>query len=58
MKIVCTVNELAEIIRGCHDIMQNARCFGNCPLREVCGDGRIEQFVSAKDISDDAEVEG
>lgn len=57
MKIVCTVNEFAEIVRGCHDIAQNAHCFGNCPLCGVCGDGNIEQFVSAKDISDDAEVE-
>lgn len=58
MKIACTVNEFAEIVRGCHNITENARCFNACPLHEICGDGSIEQFVSAKDISDDAEVEG
>ena len=58
MKIVCTVSEFAEIVRGCHDITEKHNCFSDCPLRTVCGDGSIEQFISAKDISDDAEVEG
>lgn len=57
MKIACTVKEFAEIVRGCHEITENARCYSGCPLREVCGDGNIEQFVSACDITDDAEVE-
>ena len=57
MKIACTVGEFAEIVSGCHKAMQEVRC-SKCPLYDVCGNGSIEQFISACDISDDAEVEG
>ncbi len=57
MKIACTVGEFAEIVRGCHTAMKENRC-STCPLYDVCGNGTIDQFVSACNISDDAEVEG
>lgn len=53
VKIICTVSEFADIVRGCNDVRRLGRCSPDyCPLYEVCScfDGKIEQFVAATGI--------
>lgn len=49
MKIVCTVKEFGQLVRGC----EKRSCY-QCPLEEICGDhpegNGIEQFISAADV--------
>lgn len=55
MKIVCTVSELSDIVRGCQGTCNSNQCC-HCPLDAICDHTEyIEQFVSARDISDDEE---
>lgn len=52
MKIVCTVQEFVEIVRGCHDTQRNANCT-KCALYRLCAaesDGNVTQFVTAESI--------
>lgn len=50
MRIICTVKELADIIRGCAEYRRcNATC-SRCPFVDVCEDGFIEQFIAAGDV--------
>lgn len=51
MKVFCTVEEFAEIVRGCHDTQRNANCT-KCALYRVCaeGDRDVTQFVAAETI--------
>ena len=56
MKIICTVSEFADLVRGCNDFRNGAVTCSKCPLSSCCTDGFIEQFISAKDvIEEDAE---
>ena len=58
MKIVCTVAEFGDIVRGCKETSDSNIC-RHCPLDAICDHALyIEQFVSACDITDGAEVEG
>ncbi len=56
MRIICTVEEFANLVRGCHDAMQSNNCC-KCALYKLCYeyDGSIEQFVQAADIVDEEE---
>lgn len=49
MRIVCTVEEFGEIVRGCLELSKSGGCT-KCPLWDMCGDGFIDQFVQARDI--------
>ena len=55
MRIICTVKEFAEIIRGC-DAFRNRvmNSCSQCPLGYVCNDGFVEQFVAAADVIEEA----
>lgn len=48
MKIICTVEEFAAIVRGCAAAIA-AGCCSRCALSDVCHD-RIECFVQAENI--------
>ena len=52
MKIICTVDEFAKLVRGC----EKSSCY-NCPLNDVCGDSveKIEQFITAADVVENTE---
>lgn len=56
MKIICTVKEFGQIVRGC----EKRSCY-QCPLEDVCGDhpegNGIEQFVSAENVVEDEAVD-
>ncbi len=56
MRIICTVEEFANLVRGCHDAMGSVNCC-KCALYKVCCeyDGNITQFVKAADIVDEQE---
>ena len=55
MRIICTVEEFAEIIRGCAAFRNSAmNSCSQCPLCYVCKDGFIEQFVAAADVIEEA----
>lgn len=54
MKIVCTVKEFGQIVRGCKEMSRVNGCT-ECPLFDVCADGFIEQFVSAEDVMPEQE---
>ena len=51
VKIFCTVEEFADLVRGCHDTQESNNC-GKCALYRVCReyDGTITQFVDASSI--------
>lgn len=54
MKIICTVAEFGDLVRGCATGNCNA-----CALHDLCKDGEmIEQFISADSfVSDDESKE-
>ena len=58
MRIICTVEEFANLVRGCHDTTELNNC-SKCALHKVCYeyDGNITQFVKAADIVDEQEDE-
>ena len=58
MKIVCTVSEFANLVRGCYSAQTNNAC-SKCTLYNICRNyaGSVEQFVVAEDITDDEEEE-
>ena len=58
MRIICTVEEFANMVRGCHDANELGHC-DKCALHRVCYecDGNITQFVKAADIVDEQEDE-
>lgn len=46
MRIICTVNEFAKMVRKC----SGGSCYG-CVMSDVCGDQMgIERFISAEDV--------
>ena len=48
MKIICTVDEFARMVRRCN----SGSCY-NCAFGDICGDTLgIEQFVSAENVID------
>jgi hypothetical protein len=51
MKITCTVEEFANMVLGCHDVMESKNC-SKCALYCICSeyDGNITQFVTADTI--------
>lgn len=51
VKIYCTVEEFAEIVRGCHDTQYSGNC-AKCALYRLCreSDGNATQYVSADTI--------
>lgn len=53
MRIICTVSEFADMVRGCQEASQLGGC-SKCGLYNICReyDGSIERFVSADDIVD------
>ena len=57
MRIICTVKEFGQLVRGC----EKRSCY-NCPLEEVCSanpdTNGIEDFVSAGDVIDEPETGG
>jgi len=53
MKIVCTVKEFATLVRGCAETSGKFGC-GYCPMRDICNDGVVEQFVDRSGIIDEA----
>lgn len=50
MRIICTVRELAHMVRGCNEYRQYNTTCSNCPLVDLCKDDYIEQFVAAEDV--------
>lgn len=56
MRIICTVEEFANLVCGCHDATILNNCT-KCALHKVCCeyDGNITQFVKAADIVDEQE---
>lgn len=50
MKIRCTVNEFAALVRGCLEFRNSSMSCAKCPLNGVCKEGFIEQFVKAEDV--------
>mgnify|MGYP003294072696 CR=1 FL=1 len=59
MRIICTVSEFADIVRGCDNARRLGHCRGDaCPLFDVCGwgEGKIEQFITAADVVDEMPV--
>ena len=53
MKIVCTVKELAMMVRNC----ENGNCM-SCVMSGLCvDDKRIEGFVNAIDVVDEVETD-
>lgn len=51
MKISCTVEEFAKLVRGCNDTSKGFNC-SRCPLYELCDTERfIEQFITDDDIT-------
>lgn len=57
MRIVCTVDELVSIARGCSEFRQRNTGCTKCPFYDVCGNhaGFIEQFIAAHDVIDNEE---
>lgn len=51
MKITCTVEEFADMLRGCHEVTELKNCT-KCALYRICReyDGNIAQFVTADTI--------
>ena len=51
MRIICTVEEFANLVRGCHDATELNTC-NKCALYKLCyeTDGNITQYVTAADI--------
>lgn len=54
MKIHCTVQELAKMVRACHD----GTCY-QCVMRDMCNNGegtpdKIEDFINADSIEKEA----
>lgn len=58
VKIYCTVEEFADLVRGCHEMQENHNC-SKCALYRVCReyDGTITQFVDAASILPEAPKE-
>lgn len=56
MRIICTVKELASIVRGCADFRRRDVC-SKCPFYDLCSneDSFIESFVSAADVIEEDE---
>lgn len=59
MEIICTVKEFADLVRGCHDVMNNNTC-NKCALYRLCRetDGNIDQYVKAANIFEEVESGG
>lgn len=58
MRIICTVRELAYMLRGCAEHRRYNTTCGHCPFVDLCKDDYIEQFVAAGDIvEEDAKSE-
>lgn len=56
MRIVCTVKEFGQLVRGC----EKNDCY-HCTLSDVCNDGEdggIEKFISAADVIEEPETGG
>ena len=57
MRIICTVKEFGELVRGC----AKRDCY-HCIISEICGDAddepRVEKFISAADIIEEPETGG
>lgn len=51
MRIICTVEELVSMARGCENFRRSNSC-AKCVMSEICRakDGFIEAFVSASDV--------
>lgn len=51
MRIICTVEELVTMARGCDNFRRSSSCT-KCVMYEICSnkDGFIEAFVSASDV--------
>lgn len=51
MKISCTVEEFAKLVRGCNETSRMMNC-AKCPLYDLCdNNGYIEQFVTHDSIT-------
>lgn len=58
MKIVCTVDEFAAMVKGCASLRGMYGCT-KCPLCDVCnmGDERgVEKFITAENVIEDEGV--
>jgi hypothetical protein len=58
MKIYCTVEEFADLVRGCQASEESGNC-PKCALYRVCreGDRDVSQFVSFYSILPELEKE-
>lgn len=58
MRIICTVSEFADMVRGCHEASKLGGC-SKCGLYNICreSDGSIEKYISAADIVDNEEAD-
>ena len=55
MKISCTVEEFAKLVRKCNETSQMLNCT-KCPLHELCDKpGFIEQFITRDSITENHE---
>lgn len=46
MKITCTVDEFAKMVRRCN----SGSCY-SCTMADICGENNgIERFISAEDV--------
>lgn len=54
MRIKCTVNEFAEMVRRCFSTVEAGEC-EKCPLYDMCDCDGIEQFVMGRDIIHECE---
>ena len=54
MKIICTLEEYARLIRGCQHCMETSDC-GCCPLDKICHDQYLEDSVEFEIVEADAE---
>ena len=44
MKIICTIEEYARLIRGCQHCMESSDC-GCCTFDKICSDQLLEDAV-------------
>ena len=54
MKIICTLEEYAQLIRGCQHCMESSDC-GSCPLDKICHDNYLEDSVEFEIVEVDPE---
>ena len=52
MKINCTIEEFADLVRGCHATYESNNC-PRCALYRLCYEngGKITQYVTAETIT-------